>query len=435
MKILFLTEFFAPDSAIGAIRINKLSKYLFKFGHEVTVLCSAKCAGKIDASLLEELKGVSIHRYDQTTNNDGYAIKGKNRLSKVNKTLKNFIISGYMKTLYPLAYIRESLWTKRDILNYYEQHLKDIDFDVIFATYSPRATVDAGIEISCKYNIPLITDLRDLMGNSIYHPWIRLWDRTLQNKAIKESECVFTISNDQRRILLKKEEKFADKIFVLHNGYDIESADLNDDEISKTDENELVLVYTGSIYNGKRDLSPLYFAIKNITLEYRYSFRLIYAGRESELVLEQMRKYGIESILDDRGLVTKSESDKLQKEADIFLVVSWNTKKEQGILTGKFYEGIQNKKSILTLISGNLRDSELYRMNKEYHYGFCYEACRAESEDGLKHYLIECCQKKKEYGYLPLTWEENFSDDFTYSTIAKKLEKKMSEIIERRKVN
>ena len=34
---------------------------------------------------------------------------------------------------------------------------------------------------------------------------------------------------------------------------------------------------------------------------------------------------------------------------DIFLVLSWSTKKEYSILTGKFYEGIRAEKPILVL--------------------------------------------------------------------------------------
>lgn len=39
MKILLITEYFSPISAVAAIRATKLAKYLSRRGHQVTVLC------------------------------------------------------------------------------------------------------------------------------------------------------------------------------------------------------------------------------------------------------------------------------------------------------------------------------------------------------------------------------------------------------------
>lgn len=429
MKIIFLSEFYAPDSAIGAIRINKLSKYLHEFGHDVTVLCSSKSAARIDENLLKELKGISIYRYDQKAGDNQYTLRNKNRTSKINRNIRKLLITVYMRFFYPFIYIKETIKSKNEIVDYYEKNLKDERYDLIFATFSPRATIEAGILISRKYNIPLISDFRDLMDNMTYHPIIRLWNRSFQQKAILKSECAYVVSEGQRNILISHNRRLSEKIDILNNGYDRKNENDKNEDMQKASKDELVLVYTGSIYDGRYNLRPLYETIKEIMDERGYLFRIVYAGRDSDLIADQMHEYGIEYILEDHRLVTKTESEQLQKSADLFLVASCNTKREQGILTGKFFEGIQSKKCILSLIKGNVPNSDLYLLNMKYNYGFCYEECQSDSKEKLKEYLINCCEQKKKNGCLPPTWSDDFSNDFSYYTISRKLELKMNEIV------
>ena len=60
MKILIIAKAFAPDSVIGAVRINKFAEYLTNFGHDVSVICSSKISMAKDESLLNPLKEVNI---------------------------------------------------------------------------------------------------------------------------------------------------------------------------------------------------------------------------------------------------------------------------------------------------------------------------------------------------------------------------------------
>lgn len=427
MKILFIAQAFAPDSAIGAVRISKLSKYLHSFGHEVTILCSSKCVGKRDENLLDELQGISIHRYD------ALCVGGEKRssrlVSRIRYYSKRILIKLYTNIVYPIKYVKETRNVKKEILDYYALHFKDERFDILFATFSPRATIEAGMDISARYGMPLLVDLRDLMNHSGYPLIIQLWNKPLQEKAIRTSRCTLVISNGQKKILERQYNTLSDKIEVLSNGFDAGHSSDSIKGHNESGNDNLVFVYTGTLYEGQRNLTPLYRVIKDIRESSCFNFRFIYAGTSSQLVHLQMSKYGIQDILDNRGKLTRSESEVVQNEADIFLVASWNTEKEQGIMTGKFYDGIRSGKPIVALVSGDVPESDLYLLNEEYHYGYCYESCKGDSFDGLKNYIIKLCEEKRKHGLLRFAQSEELRARFSYNNIAKELESKMIEIV------
>ena len=60
-RLLIVSYHFAPQNAIGAVRMTKVAKYLTRMGYDVTVLCGACTEAVQDPTLardLEELKDV-----------------------------------------------------------------------------------------------------------------------------------------------------------------------------------------------------------------------------------------------------------------------------------------------------------------------------------------------------------------------------------------
>ena len=131
----------------------------------------------------------------------------------------------------------------------------------------------------------------------------------------------------------------------------------------------------------------------------------------------------MESILVPHGYVSRAEAARIQCASDVFLVLSWNLKDSQGILTGKFYEGIRAKKPILSIISGDLPGSELYVLNEKYHYGFCYEDCRGEEQfSRLCDYLEKVYNEKLRYGSVRYQVNPELEAAFRYDHLAQQLE-------------
>lgn len=324
----------------------------------------------------------------------------------------------YKQTLYPIKYFTSNKEMKNNIIEYYNSNLVAEKYDVLFATFSPLATVMAAMEITEKSRAKLIIDFRDLMDGINYPFFIRKKNYSIQRKIIERSDIALTVSEGQKNILQKKYGNLADKVIVLNNGYDGERGYIE----TAYDCAEFVIAYTGSLYTGRRNLTPLLKAISKISERYAYKFRVIYAGTESKELYRQLALYHLEGILDDRGVLSRAEVENVQCESDIFLVATWNTKNEQGIMTGKFYEGIRIGKPIVVLVNGDEPGSDLYKLYKEYDYGYCYEECRDDGFDGLYNFILKKCQEKEQTGHIVYHQSEALEKRFQYKSLARKLE-------------
>jgi hypothetical protein len=150
------------------------------------------------------------------------------------------------------------------------------------------------------------------------------------------------------------------------------------------------------------------------------------SGSEDKFVAIMNRKaekLGMTEILCNHGYVSRGEALRLQQISDIFLVLSWNRHDSQGVMPGKFYEGIRAKRTILSLISGDLAGSELHTINEMYNYGFCYEASRDKMHfDQLCNFLVRCYEEKMNLGTVQHEVNPALEDRFRYDNIAKQLE-------------
>lgn len=424
MKILFVTEYFAPDSVIGAVRITKLAKYLSKNGNNVSVICGANAKRKEDVTSLDELDGIRIGRFGDKMKTEEEKKTSGRSLNVLPYPVYYFVNKVYRKLIFPIKYYGDAIVKNHQIQNFFKDHWKQEKFDVIFATYSTLASVYAGKKISEQTGAKLVVDLRDLMSSYTLPLGVRVVNKQIQNYLVKKSDIILHPSAAGTEQLKKMYPESNKKIYTLYNGYDEKSVDTT----NRRNSSELILAYTGDLYSGRRDFSPLFKAVQLIQQEYEYEVKFLYAGVEAKELYRQASKYQMEKIIKNFGEVSRHEAEVIQNKADIFLVSTWNTEKEQGILTGKFYEGIRAEKQILVLVSGNVPNSELYEFYKKFHYGFCYEECRNGSFENLCSYLRSVCNEKKEKNFLEYHQSKEMENKFHYKNLARDLEKLLCSI-------
>src|SRR5699024_7303069 len=89
-----------------------------------------------------------------------------------------------------------------------------------------------------------------------------------------------------------------------------------------------------------------------------------YAGPNFNWLLGQAQKYKMENILINHGVISRDVALKLQFNSDVVLVATWNENKidGKGILPGKIYEAIMLKKPLLSIVSGQVPNSEISRL-------------------------------------------------------------------------
>ena len=87
----------------------------------------------------------------------------------------------------------------------------------------------------------------------------------------------------------------------------------------------------------------------------------------------------------------------MQNSADILLLPTWNTQRDQGILTGKIYEYMLAEKPILCITTGEIPNGEATQTINELNLGIAVETCNYEAGiEKLKDYLLMQLENKKQ---------------------------------------
>jgi glycosyltransferase involved in cell wall biosynthesis len=133
------------------------------------------------------------------------------------------------------------------------------------------------------------------------------------------------------------------------------------------------------------------------------------------------KKYGLEDRIIDHGLVSRDKALQLVNSSDIGLVASWNTRNDQGVITGKVYELFLLKKTILCFISGDIANSELRNMIKSANAGYVYEEA-IDSILELENQLLAVYRIKMREGKIIQDYDDEYVKKFSYDIIAKQID-------------
>jgi len=434
-KILIISRAFAPLNAIGSIRPTKIGKYLkINHGCHITVLTTVKKDIVVDQCLARDMKYfddiievktkswiksfVKKIRGYRTIDNKNYV---KNNIlsshDQVEEKKRHVVMLNIKKYIGYITKFFESRSFYRNALIV----LKNINinnFDVIFSTYSPFASHQIAEYIKNKNpNIKWIADFRD--------PVLRDFDtlfgfgkycRDFTKRVSRNADAVTAVSQgvlDELYIMNYKNKH------VIPNGFDIE--DIEDIAINKHTEG-LTFAYVGNLYNGKRDLSVIFKAIKELIDEGiidPFKIHIIYAGQSKSTFLLQVNKFDLAECTTSFDFIEREKSLNIQLESSILLLASWNTSNSSGVVTGKFLEYMMMGKPILCTISGEKPNSLLKKMINEANIGFCYEESNDENDYYmLKDYILN--QYNRFIGNKELVFEPNegYIDKFNYKNIA-----------------
>ena len=439
MNILIICTYYPPDSAIAAKRPYALAKYLKKLGNNVVVLRSGEIDRVPNRFPSNETDGVKVISFlgvncDAERFERGEPIIREQRPflfpnipSKFRTVLVNFKNLAYS----PILSIREIISAKKNfaLQRSVIDNLSAEGIDIVFSTYADLENIYAGQYAAKKLNAKWIMDFRDPVV-SLHDPFNLVWNlyaSVIQSKAIKDADLCTCVSYGLQDELQKKNKNA--KIITLYNGYDNNS--IPKDPVPG---DKFTLCYTGVLYDKRiTALESLLIALRDLIVEgsiQREKVLFKYAGNTSMQVGHLFEKYNLKDILEDNGFVSSLDAQMIQNSSDIFLVLSWNTKKSQGVLTGKFYEGIRAEIPILAVVSGDVPNSELYQLNNKYHYGFCFECCKEKTQyNDLKAFILRMYQEKIDKIPKTFSIDEKLKEDFHYSNIAKKLQGLMADII------
>lgn len=361
MRILIISYFFPPYNTIGAVRVGKTAKWLHEMGHEIKVVSARN--QPLQATLELEIPRENVVYTNWININalpelvlggrsqvaaEGFTPKGHMRnmmrgLGKLYKTVLNFP-DGQIGW-YPYG-LREA-----------RRLLKKWKPDVIFASAMPYTSLLIARQIAHEYHLPWVAELRDLWTDNHYYQYFGLrkhLEKNLERKVLGSANGIVTVSEPLAETLRRK---YTNPIEVILNGFDPLDYKEIKPMVCSSDDN-LLIIYTGSIYEGKRDPSPLFVALTLMGDE-ADNIRVEFYGRNIESVRLLVKQYGVERLVSVYPSIPYGDALTRQKEADVLLLLLWNDPREKGVYTGKLFEYLGAGRPILAIGSPDNVAAEL----------------------------------------------------------------------------
>ena len=416
MKILLVTWYFPPSRTIAAVRLGKLARYLLAQGHDVRVVTP------LDPPLPQDLAvdfpadrvvrtpwqpplsgGQPTHRAPAPAAAGTVPEGGVGKRSLLKRTLWRLHASF---SAFP---DNRAPWLPFAVQGG-AQLLAGWRPDLIFASGPPFTTLLAGQELSKRSGVPLVLEFRDRWSEDPYAPpffWRRWRNRAAENSLIGQAAALVTVSQPWAA---SYRARYGKPTEVVYNGYDAEFCTEGPFD-GAAGQPGLEIVYTGGIYPGYRDPSPLFAAMKQLD-EQGQRCRMIFHGVRAGMIAPLVEAQGVSHLVEVREVLVHEEALRRQRESDILVLLQWNDPKEQGNVPGKFSEYLGARRPILVL---GLHDGVPATIVRERNAGFF-----SNEPKEIAGQLIRWLEIKQESGLLPPVPESaraGFSRDEQYARL------------------
>jgi len=302
-------------------------------------------------------------------------------------------------------------------------------FDAILSTYAPFGSLLFG-RFLARHNpdATWVSDIRDAMVVPSM-----LWTGKAimaaeERRAIREASTITVVSEGVKHSILQQgaNRRFADRMFVLPNGFRERSTDHEPAaRPAVSAPGPLRIGYTGQIYAEGRDATPLFRAIDSIRRDHPGAHvEVHYAGNQGHLMKEFAARYDLEDLVVDHGMLSHTEAVDLQDRVDLLLVLSWNRRDSQGIISGKFGEYLAGRKPILAIVTGDLAGAELSSHVRKMNVGHAYEEISGDDGQTELTEFVRRAVLEREAGR-PLSYDpdEDERATFDYETITSRFER------------
>lgn len=410
-NILIISFAYPPLAAIGARRIAMIAKELSSSGYTPYVLTAKNPPQK--------------HTLDNLISDDlVYHINWRDIWKLKYQLDKLFLtrpIGKVIEYVYPfgsntIPERRRSFWINPAIEKGMEI-IEKYDIDLIYSSYSPPASIRVASALKQATGIPWINEYRDLWTGN---PYLKLSKRNkrknynLEKSLIKNVDALVTVSEPLKEDLIKLHNK---PTYVIYNGIDLDVNMKLEDNIQMNNTNKVEIVYAGSIYKGKRDPLPLFEALNILKIKNPILYKKLtvnfYGPNLMKILKKDIEILELEDVVKLNNSVSHKEVLKIQEKADILLLLGWNNKADEGVLTGKIFEYLGMKKPILALgykngaidkVLKQTNTGEIINEPKEIYKYLVKMSNLTKNDHELKSFkkniLIESFSRKNQVSYL-----------------------------------
>lgn len=332
-KILMIASYFPPCGGVGVFRITKFAKYLKYYGYDPIIVTMDSCYyPSNDNSLLEDIKGLTIHRI---------------KFGNSKKTIDGF---------------------KKALLTELPHIIEKENPDCLFLTGGPFQILPVGRKMFELYKTPYYIDLRDpwslqkIQGKTkisrIKSKMIRIRDSYYERKTFSKAKGIIVVNESMKIEYQKKYPQYS--FHVITNGVDEEDFQKCKPIVNK----EFTICYTGKfdVSAGFRDPSNFFKAISDIE-----NIKFVHVGNKEEKVINLSKQYNCYNKCNFVGFKGYYDTISYQKGASLLLLISGNEPSEQ---TGKIFDYAFSNRPILVISNKN---NEIYKICKELKNAYVVE--------------------------------------------------------------
>ena len=383
LPVIFILMEFAPVNTTGNFRSLKFIKYLGNFGIQPIIVSflpeeAAKIFNaKIDYGLLNELPPESIIYRIHCDNFKEYRFKKVKDFFEIYFSIKDSLAKRWKPYLFA------------EIGSIIKRHQPKL----LFTSLPPFSSGMLTAEISEKYKIPFVLDMRDLWSHlgfaplaSIFHYWVNLKE---ERKLYKLAAAVIGVTPQMIKTFHKVQPALSPERFhYISNGFDIDLDSSEDFEYIPS-KDRIVIGYTGSFYYdperrkntfrpwwkkrghhmleynpAKMDWlyrSPFFFFkalawLKKVNPPLVNSIRIEFIGRKPYWMDSMLKEFDLTQNFFSHGFVSYDESLRIQEGFDILLATSEKyINDEHYCLPSKIFDFVGQKKPILGFVTEGIQ--------------------------------------------------------------------------------
>ena len=368
-RVLMLSWYFPPVNTIGALRTGSLARFLVERGHEIGVVAGSAWGQPETLALGMELervayapwfdvnaaptalqkklkqllgRGAPITAAASPPPGDGSGGAAQSRKSTLRRASELYVNVtnlpdnriGWMPGAVRAALQMGRRWRP----------------DLVFASGPPFSALLAARIVSSRLKLPWIAELRDRWaddpyGDGVYPPWRLKLDEWLERRVLATASGLVTVSEPWAEFYRQKYKK---PVATVYNGYDERDFPESAESPAGAPGPALVIGYTGGIYPGRRDPTPLFEAIRLLGPD-AGRVRIIFCGTDPSHVMPLAQRAGVGEMVEVRPSMPHAQSLEFQRQSDVLLLMQWNDPREQGNCPGKFFEYVASLRPLMIL--------------------------------------------------------------------------------------
>jgi glycosyltransferase involved in cell wall biosynthesis len=350
MRVLLIAWYFPPHNDVGALRTGAFARFLRANGHDVHVLTAVRAASDNSLQIPIDPDGITRTPWFDV---DTWSTQNESKLAKrpSRPTAGATSTPSALRSRLGLHYRNLVRLPDRQIgwlpylLKAGGKILSSQKFDLIFASGPPFTTFLAARSLSRKFSVPWFAEYRDAWFEDLYASkprWRRAIDRFLEDRTLTSARGIVAISAPWAEHF---SSRFRKPTIAVYNGFDQSSVPTTNDRPNANTE-PLSIIYAGILYEGKRDPSCLYQAVKLSNLTPR-DIQIDFYGPTAQDVAPLAERFGVTDFVRVFDRVPYSESLEIQRKSDILLLLQ--PSEDAGNVPAKFFEYIAARRPILGL--------------------------------------------------------------------------------------